>query len=109
MEFKIDYKIPKEENENFDFNAYASYCVSFVNQIKEKLNFNKENLLINENGKDINIIRYSMDMPVIRKKIIRNCPSREKKNISNSKKEKILTINKKGVGRECQSLENSLK
>ena len=106
MKYTIDFEITPDLKEKYGDNlkeqAYANFCVSFVNQIKEKLNFSDEKLKakkqvkkeINDNGlvkvelvsKDVEVYRFTMDFPVLRKKI---------KNVNDIKK-KPLPKYKKG-------------
>lgn len=115
MRFELEYKIPTKEEiekdpnlENFDLNTYASFCISLIEQLKEKLDFKKEKLLKVEKEKEIEVLKYSIEMPVIRKKVIRSCPN--VKPIIDKKLERpIVSIKQEGVGETCPNSENSVK
>lgn len=67
---KPDFKNKAEENEYKEM-AYATYCVNFVNSIKNHLGFIELDTksFDKESKKEVNVVRYEMLMPkIIRKK-----------------------------------------
>lgn len=82
MKFTIDFEITPELEEKFkeelEQQAYANFCVAYINQIRNKLDFsigkiktkkqekNKETGILET--KEVLVYRCTMDMVVIREK-----------------------------------------
>ena len=67
MKYQIDYEINQEDH-NFKINTYASFCMSYIDQIKDLLDFE----LVEKEEKGKKFLAYSMDLVNVRKKVPRN-------------------------------------
>lgn len=81
MKYTLDFEITKELEKKFGENlkkqAFANFCVSFVEQIKDKLSFKVEKIKTVKQVKcpdanfkevEVQVYRFSIDFPKIREK-----------------------------------------
>jgi hypothetical protein len=82
MIFQMDFEINEKDKQDQDYEnkIYQKFCTNYINQIRDKLNFEKENLTIddprnqlennkeskNKTPKKIDIIRFRMEMVVVK-------------------------------------------
>jgi hypothetical protein len=93
MRFTLDYEIKNNMDlNNLKKNAYACFCVEFINSVKDKLNFTEQKIEIDkknkksEENKKINVIRYSIDIPFVRTKKTHEFPVKPQRIINNKGK-----------------------
>ena len=120
MDFIIDYKFDKKEHneltkeekntnqKQFELNTYASFCMSFVDQLKDKLEFEKIDL---KNEKKENILRYKIIMPVIIKPVKRiyKKPINPVKDRISPTCNKFIGKNKKNTSNEPKGVKNKCR
>lgn len=78
MKHILDYEIKDKNDDKFKLNAYASYCISYIEQLKDKIDLKSEEVEV----KGKKYIRYSADMIKVVKKIPKILPSKTTKKAS---------------------------
>jgi len=67
MNFILDFEIPEKKDKSFENNAYATFCVNFVDSIKDLLNFSQTEITkLNNEKVEVKALRIKMDIPAIK-------------------------------------------
>lgn len=96
IDFEITPELLEKYGEDLQNQAYANFCISYVNQIKNKLNFTSEKTKgikqekdkddkTKINQKEVDVYRFSMDMITIRNKASNQIVNKKPKFVFNGK------------------------